>query len=122
MTSLELREHRIPCVRANLEMLQRLPIQLAPKDPDPYPNFYLHQVGDTHVGFEKHSNGDLVTVDLRKIAAITISESEGIAYIRVLGRIAWRDDVKRWRFEPTAAVGRPSRATAASWQRASPTA
>lgn len=107
MPSADLREHRILCVRAELEKLRGMPVQFSPKDPDPYPNFYLHHVNETEVGFEKGSNHDLVTVDLRKIAEITVSKAERTAHIRVLGRVAWNDDNKRWRFEPTAAVGRP---------------
>jgi hypothetical protein len=114
MSSADLREHRIPCVRAELEKLRRWPIQLTPKDPDPYPNFYLHHVGETEVGFEKGSNKDLLTVDLRKIADITVNQTEQMAYIRVLGRIAWHSDIKRWRFDPTSAVGRPSKPMEAS--------
>jgi hypothetical protein len=84
-----------------------MPIQLTPKDPDPYPNFHLSNVNEAEVEFRKGSNADHVTVDLRKIAEITISREDQLAYIRVLGRIVWRDDIKRWRFAPTAAVGRP---------------
>jgi hypothetical protein len=82
-------------------------VQLAPKGPDPYPNFYINHVRETEVTFEKGSNKDNVTVDLRKIADITISPQEKLAYVRVLGRIVWHDDNKRWRFAPTAPVGRP---------------
>jgi hypothetical protein len=62
-------------------------------------------VGETEVGFQKGSNHDLVTVDLRKIA--DISQADQQAYIRVLGRVVWHEDIKRWRFAPTGAVGRP---------------
>ena len=105
MSSADLREHRIPCVRRELVKLSGMPIQLAPKDPDPYPNFHLHHVNEAEAAFEKRSNGDLVTVDLRKIAAV--SHADEVGYVRVLGRINWHDGIKRWRFEPTAAVGRP---------------
>ena len=107
MPSSELRGHRIPCVRSQLAELRATPIQLAPKDPDPYPNFRLANVSDMEVTFLKVSNYDQVTVDLRKIAGITVSREDNIAYIRVLGRIAWREDIKRWRFAPNAPVGRP---------------
>jgi hypothetical protein len=86
-----------------------VPIHLAPKDPDPYPNFFVHYIRDDEVGFKKASNHDIVTVDLRKIADVTKTE-EG-ASIRVLGRVAWHDDIKRWQFAPTAPIGRPPQQT-----------
>jgi hypothetical protein len=89
-----------------------MPIHLSPKDPDPYPNFYLMSVNEGEVEFRKGSNSDHVTLDLRKISEITISPADKLAYIRVLGRIVWREDIKRWRFAPTAEVGRPRRADA----------
>lgn len=107
MSAADLRDHRIPCVRAELQRLQGTVIQLSPKDPDPYPNFYISRVHETEVTFLKGSNNDNVTVDLRRIADITISPQEKLAYIRVLGRIVWHGDIKRWQFEPTAPVGRP---------------
>jgi hypothetical protein len=82
-------------------------IQLSPKDPDPYPNFHINNVCEGEVEFQKSSNQDIVTVDLRKIAEITVSHADRVAYIRVLGRIVWYDDIKRWRFAPTGTVGRP---------------
>jgi len=108
MSTYDLKAHRIPCVRGELEKLRGMPIQLAPKDPDPYPNFYLHHIDETEVGFEKGSNNDLVTVDLRKIAEITINQAEKLAYVRVLGHVGWHPEIDsgRWRFAPTA-IGRP---------------
>ena len=107
MSAAELRDHRIPCIHAEFKKLRGMQIQLAPKDPDPHPNFYLHDLRDGEVEFQKGSNDDIVTVDLRKIAEITINQAEHVASIRVLGRIEWRDDIKRWRFAPTAPIGRP---------------
>jgi len=107
MSSAELREHRLPCVRDQLQELQGVAIQLSPKDPDPYPNFHINHLYEDEVKFQKNSNDDFVTVDLRKIAEIAVSRADRTAYIRVLGRIIWRDDIKRWRFAPTGAVGRP---------------
>ena len=107
MSAADLREHRIPCVREELQRLQGMVIQLSPKDPDPYPDFYISRVDETEVTFLKGSNNDNVTVDLRKIAEITRSLPEKRGYVRVLGRIVWHSDIKRWRFEPTAPVGRP---------------
>lgn len=82
-------------------------IQLTPKEPDPYPNFHINFIDDGQVEFQKGSNDDLVAVDLRKIAEISVSRAERIAYIRVLGRVTWDDERKRWSFVPTGTVGRP---------------
>jgi hypothetical protein len=111
MSYADLREHRSPCVRRELEKLRGRPLLLSPKDPDPYPNFYLLSINDAEVEFEKASNNNRVTVDLRKISKITVSHDDRHAYVQVLGRIVWRDDVQRWRFVPTAAVGRPARSS-----------
>jgi hypothetical protein len=108
MSSADLRDHRLPCVRQELEKLRGMAIQLLPKDPDPYPNFHVGSINEGEVEFRKGSNGDSVAVDLRKIAEITVSTADKLAYVRVLGRIVWREDIKRWRFAPTAAVGRPA--------------
>jgi hypothetical protein len=105
MSAADMREHRIRCVRGELEKLRGMPVLLTPKDPDPYQNFYLHHVNEAEVAFEKGSNSDLVTVDLRKIAAV--SQADKVGYVRVLGRVNWHDDIKRWRFAPTGAIGRP---------------
>jgi hypothetical protein len=107
MSSADLRDHRLPCVRDELQKAAGMTIQLTPKDPDPYPNFHINRINEGEVEFQKGSNHDIVTVDLRKIADITISPAERVAYIRVLGRIVWHADIKRWRFAPTGAVGRP---------------
>jgi len=107
MPTADLRDRRIPCVRDELQKLRGKQIQLSPKDPDPYPTFYLHYVGEAEVEFEKGSNKDIIAVDLRKIAEIHTSEANRAADIRVLGRVVWHEDIKRWRFAPTGAVGRP---------------
>src|SRR5438067_808999 len=59
MPSAELRDHRIPCVREELEKLHGMAIQLSPKDPDPYPDFFLHHLRDAEVEFQKGSNHDV---------------------------------------------------------------
>ena len=105
MSSVELRHHRVPCVRNHLLKLRGKPILLTPKDPDPYPNFYIRDLNENEAEFFKGSNHDVVTVDLRKIGEI--GETDGIGYIRLLGRIVWHDDIKRWRFIPTRPLGRP---------------
>ncbi len=102
----DLRGHRIPCVRAKLERLKDMQFELKPKDPDPDPAFHVYRVGESHVDFKKRSNHDIVTVDLRRIADITI-DGDRTCHIRVLGRVVWHDDGKGWRFTPTA-IGRPS--------------
>ncbi len=102
----DLRGHRIPCVRARLERLKDMQFELKPKDPDPDPAFHVYRVGESHVEFQKSSNHDIVTVDLRRIAEITIDDHR-TCHVRVLGRVVWHDDGKGWRFTPTA-IGRPS--------------
>ena len=111
MSAAELRDHRIPCIRKELDKLRGMEIQLTPKDPDPYPNFQLFHLHDGEVEFQKGSNHDIVNVDLRKIAEISINQMERVASVRVLGRIVWHDDIKRWRFVPTAPIGRPPQPT-----------
>jgi hypothetical protein len=108
MSTADLKDHRIDCVRRELKRLMGNPFQLSPKDPDPHPNFYIHHLPNdaAEVEFHKGSNHDLVTVGLRKIAEITFSKPDKVAYVRVLGRIAWHADIKRWRFDPTQ-MGRP---------------
>lgn len=107
MSSADLREHRIPCIREELQKLRGMAVQLAPKDPDPYPNFYINFIDENNVELEKVSNNDIVVVDLRKIAGIAVSHAERQARIRVLGRVTWDGERKRWGFVPTGAVGRP---------------
>ncbi len=109
MPSAELKDHRLNCLRTELDKLRGMKILLSPKDPDPYPNFHINYIRDDEVEFQKGSNHDIVTVDLRKIAEITLDRAENVAHIRVLGRIVWHDDIKRWRFAPTGMVGRPAR-------------
>lgn len=111
MSADDLRKHRISCVRGELKKLIGNPFELDPKDPDPYPNFYIHNLADyaNEVEFNKGSNQDVVTVDLHKIAEITIKKGdkgEKVVHIRLLGRVVWLDDIKRWRFAPTL-IGRP---------------
>ena len=109
MSSAELREHRVECVHKKLQEVPRLPgfrIRLTPKDPDPYPDFYFNEIRETEVEFKKGSNSDHITVDLNKIAEITIDHESRVAHIRVLGHITWCEDIKRWRFAPSQ-IGRP---------------
>src|SRR5690349_14325919 len=46
MSTLEMREHRIPCVRERLTKLQHRHVQLIPKDPDPHPDFMILRVNE----------------------------------------------------------------------------
>jgi hypothetical protein len=109
MSGAELREHRLGCVcrRLNELVLQNLNIRLQPKDPDPYPNFRIQKVSENEVEFHKLSSGQYLTVETRKIADITVSADERIAYLRLLGRVCWEQDIQRWRFKATL-VGRPA--------------
>jgi hypothetical protein len=108
MSSADLRQHRLACVRNRLQQIQRLSprIRLSPKDPDPYPDFYMTEIGEAEVTFSKGSNSDQLTVELNKIAEIAIDHQGKIAHIRVLGYIGWHEDIKRWRFVPSR-IGRP---------------
>jgi|SRR5215475_9989236 len=108
MTSAELRPHRLACVRSRLQQIRRLSLRarLTPKDPDPYPDFYITEISDAEVTFSKGSNDNQVTVDLTKVAEITIDHQGKIAHIRVLGHVAWHEDIQRWRFAPSR-IGRP---------------
>jgi len=108
MSSTELRPHRSDCVRQKLKIIHGLArsVRISPKDPDPYPNFYIVQVSENEVEFEKGSNHDRITVELNKIAEIIVGGDDNIAHIRVLGHIAWLEEIKRWRFRPSQ-IGRP---------------
>jgi hypothetical protein len=108
MSSAELREHRIQCVRTRLQEIQHLsfPVRLTPKDPDPYPDFCINQITETEVEFRKGSNSDHVTVGLQKVAEITLDREGRRTHIRLLGHVSWHDDIKRWRFAPNQ-IGRP---------------
>lgn len=111
MSSAEMREHRLACVGRRLNELvrQNLNIRLKPKDPDPYPNFRIQKVSEDEVEFLKLSSGQYLTVETRKIAGITVSSEDRIAYLRLLGRVCWEQNIQRWRFKATL-VGRPPRA------------
>lgn len=108
MSSAELREHRIACVRTKLQQFQHLsfPVRLTPKDPDPYPNFFINQISEAEVEFRKGSNADHLTVELQKIAEIKLDRESRLIHLRLLGYVSWHDDIKRWRFAPSR-VGRP---------------
>ena len=109
LSSADLRDHRIPCVLAELQKALALRIDLTPKDPDPYPTFSIARINEATVEFRKMSNDDHITVDLRKIADITTDQQERIVHVRLLGRVVWHPEIGtgRWRFEPTAPIGRP---------------
>src|SRR5580704_1021652 len=80
MSANDLRDHRISCVRDELKRLAGTRFRLDPKDPDPYPHCHIHHLADnaTEVEFHKGSNGDVVTVDLRKVAEITESKADEV--------------------------------------------
>jgi len=98
-------------VRRELERCRREgPFQLSPKDPDPYPDFYIQHLPDDATEVEFHKGPHVVTVDLRKIAEITpVKLGKTITHVRILGRIAWHPEIDggRWVCEPTGPVGRP---------------
>ena len=109
MSSAELREHRLGCVcrRLNELVRQSMNVRLQPKDPDPYPNFRIQNVSESEVEFNKLSSSQYLTIETRKIAEITVNSDEKVAYIRLLGRVCWDGEIKRWRFRAPV-IGRPS--------------
>jgi hypothetical protein len=111
MSAAELRDHRVPCIRQELKKLIGKEFLLSPKDPDPYPTFYIHHIAEdaTKVEFHKGSNGSVITVDLRKISEITQRQDGRSVDLRLLGRVIWHADTTTWEFAATAAVGRPPR-------------
>ena len=110
MSSLELRHHRLGCIAQRLKELKRanLKVYLLPKDPDPFPDFGIDAVSETEVEFKKLSSSQSLTVELQKIAEITVNSAEKAASIRLLGRVSWNGPIERWRFDPTI-LGRPRR-------------
>jgi hypothetical protein len=109
MSSAELREHRVDCVcrRLNELLQQNVNIRLQPKDPDPYPNFRLEKISENEIELHKLSSGQRLTVETRKVAEITVSVAEKVAYVRLLGRVSWDSGIQRWRFTAPV-IGRPS--------------
>jgi len=109
MSSAELREHRVDCVCRRLKELlqQNMNIRLQPKDPDPYPNFRIEKISENEIEFHKLSSSQRLTVETRKVAEITVSPEERLAYIRLLGRVSWDSGSQQWRFTAPV-VGRPS--------------
>lgn len=109
MSAAKLRDHRIPCVRDHLKEIQFFAIELAPKDPDPYPDFRIREIRETEVEFEKLSCNNVISVPLEKIAEITqLIRDKNRAAVRVYGNIEWHENIQRWRFVPTRPVGRPT--------------
>jgi hypothetical protein len=108
MSTMQLREHRVPCLYERLSGLQRQHIRLYPKDPDPYPDFVLAGVDKERAELHKVSSGQRLMIELSKIAEVAFSENEDRTYIRVLGRITWDEGATLWRFLPSR-MGRPPR-------------
>jgi hypothetical protein len=107
MATVDLREHRLPCIRQRLNKLKHHDVRLTPKDPDPYPNFSIENVSEIEVMFKKLSSSQHLTIELQKIAEVTPIDAQGLLYIRLLGAVRWNDDLKEWQFLPTR-LGRPS--------------
>ena len=103
MSSAELRDHRIDCVRKRLNSLLGFTIHLSPKDPDPYRDFMIETVGQDDVVFQKLSSSQRLSIELRKVAEITLDKHKKIAAIRLLGRVAW--DGTRWLLVPARPTG-----------------
>jgi hypothetical protein len=98
MSSAELREHRMACVRDYLKSLLPYTIHLCPKDPDPFPDFRIERVDIDEVVLRKISSTAQLCIELRKVAEITLDKPTKIATIRLLVRVAWDGD--RWLLVP----------------------
>jgi len=112
MSAADLIGHRVSCVRQRLENLRKqgVRVRLRPKDPDPYPDFMITALGDETIEFEKLSSDQRLTIELRKIAEITVDQQ--LLSIRLLGRVRWVErGIPRpeWQFAPSQRVGRPRR-------------
>jgi hypothetical protein len=79
---------------------------LHPKDPDPYQDFVIDEVGESEVEFHKLSSDQRLIVELQKIAEITPSVQERLARVRLLGRVSWNEASRAWCFTPSV-LGRP---------------
>jgi hypothetical protein len=106
MTTSELCEHRVPCVRERLSEIQNkdFMIHLYPKDPDPNPDFVIVSLREREVEFRKLSSMQSLTVELQKIATITLQTVEKIVDIELRGRVIWNDGRQRWDFMSKAAA------------------
>ncbi len=106
MPRVELREHRGGCVRDRLRSLDSFKVHLAPKDPDPNPDFNIREVTDSKVVFQKLSSHKRLEVELQKVAEITPSVQERLARVRLHGYVRWDQSSQAWRFVPSV-LGRP---------------
>lgn len=112
MSASELRSHRIPCVKRRLEDLRErsIRVHLRPKDPDPYPEFRIEEVEHDCVRFQKLSSDQRLSIEIRKIAEVTLHEQS--ASIRLFGRVRWVEvgvPGPEWQFTPTRSAGRPQK-------------
>jgi hypothetical protein len=106
-TAAQLRKHRLSCIRKRLQEVKGHKIRLIPKDPDPYPNFSIENVRENQAIFKKLSSSQLLTIELQKVAEISVADEQGLCYVRLQGSVRWNDDLKEWQFLPTR-IGRPS--------------
>jgi hypothetical protein len=100
MQTADLREHRIPCLRDRLNNLKYRHVILFPKDPDPYPDFFLQRLNEDKAEFEKSSSGHCLSIELQKITEVVPNDQEQKTYIRVLGRVSWSEANRSWQFLP----------------------
>lgn len=110
MTTAELRDHRVACVRDRLLALRKkgYRVWVAPKDPDPYPDFSIASVDAEVVHLDKLSTAQVpIPIELRKIAEIAVDDVGRVVRIRLLGRLAWDPVSTLWNFLPSL-IGRPS--------------
>jgi hypothetical protein len=107
MTSAELREHRMACIRQRLAALKHRQARLTPKDPDPYPNFSVENVLENEVVFTKLSSSQRLVVELQKVAEVSVPDAQQPILIRLLGAVKWNESLHEWQFLPSRG-GRPS--------------
>lgn len=110
MSTAEIRDHRVDCVRKRFAELQNkgYRVHLQPKDPDPYPDFKIANIEKDEVRFQKMSSGQYLDIELRKIAEITADGTDRMINVRLLGQVIWDDSTRRpeWRFV-SSRIGRP---------------
>jgi hypothetical protein len=110
MTTPELRDHRVACVRKRLRALQQTgyKVWLEPKDPDPYPDFRIERTDDEYAYFDKLSTPQTaIPVELRKIAEIAVDAVNKVVRIRLFGHLSWDSRSTLWSFLPSQ-FGRPT--------------
>jgi hypothetical protein len=103
-----MKEHRADCVGKRLHSMsvRRVKVRIFPSDPSPDPYFVIEDVDEKNFRLRKISNYQYVDIAIRAIADIDEQKREKRAEIRVLGRLNWVAEGRRWRFAASV-IGRP---------------